>query len=80
MEEGVKGKTARDVGKVLESGSNFLALIAHCSFRLRKHARSFGACWGLSMSVEEEKGRVDMWIELIGFSVVKAAQRQGRSW
>lgn len=32
------------------------------------------------MSVEEEKGRVDMWIELIGFSVVKAAQRQGRSW
>lgn len=46
MEEGVKGKTARDVGKVLESGSNFLALIAHCSFRLRKHARKLWSFLG----------------------------------
>lgn len=61
MEEGVKRKTARDVGKALESGNNFLALIAHCCFNLRKHTRKLWSLLGHSMSGEEENGRVDMW-------------------
>lgn len=60
LRECVKRKTARDVGKALESGNNFLALIAHYSFSLRKHTRKLWSLLRHSMSVEEN-GRVDMW-------------------
>lgn len=46
MEEGVKRKTARDVGKVLKSENNFLALIMHCSFSLRKQVRKLWSLLG----------------------------------